>query len=522
MKLIFLMFLMFVTALPCLAQTGGYEFSKIETQELPEVRVVVCGRGRKACYPGQPRYGCARSDLSEKAFKKACGILEEASKKYIIDCYVVMNGQSRLLGTTSTQNACDELRKLWSEVWTSQDHLIIQREFNNFSKRINFFQNNLMAKRAIRDQAVTANQLETNKKGKIISKSGTLRARILGNLSDYKTILSDQDCGPGVLPGIDKVPVLDQKQQGTCYAHSASSMLDYVRRFKTGGSPTYGSPLMAAIDYRLASKYDVDSCKNPFSGGFTCQSYNKSVSKGFCDTEDVEKSIIQGFDYAKKSRKTSWYLAWSKNKIAFDTGGFRIQPDDHVLDYLYVIGTLYQDKKWDDLKKLWRDLAQNGSQAVCSVDKSSLSDFIDWDKIQKSSSLENFYVSFFDGICQREPLPFKSKCTEHSVQPAKKVDEWLAEGYPLGIYYCSAILSDRKFKSAIQPFQNDDNCGPHASMVVGTARDRKGRCTYVVRNSWGKGCSSYDSDYDCTDGNIFIPKDVLLKQTFSIQKLTVE
>ena len=151
MKLILLIFFI---VLPCRAQTtGGYEFSNIETKELSEVLVVDCGKGRKACYPGQPRYGCARSDLSEKAFKKACGILEEESKKYIIDCYVVMNGQSRLLGTTSTQNACDELRNLWSEVWTSKDHLLIQKEFSSFSGRVNFFQNNLMAKRTLREAA---------------------------------------------------------------------------------------------------------------------------------------------------------------------------------------------------------------------------------------------------------------------------------------------------------------------------------------------------------------------------------
>jgi hypothetical protein len=48
-------------------------------------------------------------------------------------------------------------------------------------------------------------------------------------------------------------------------------------------------------------------------------------------------------------------------------------------------------------------------------------------------------------------------------------------------------------------------------VVLGTARDSKGTCGYVVRNSWGKDCSWADPEYDCKDGTVVIPKEVFKK-----------
>jgi hypothetical protein len=44
----------------------------------------------------------------------------------------------------------------------------------------------------------------------------------------------------------------------------------------------------------------------------------------------------------------------------------------------------------------------------------------------------------------------------------------------------------------------------------------------VIRNSWGKGCSAYDRDYDCKDGNIYIPKETFIKQVGSIDRVEVK
>ena len=59
-------------------------------------------------------------------------------------------------------------------------------------------------------------------------------------------------------------------------------------------------------------------------------------------------------------------------------------------------------------------------------------------------------------------------------------------------------------------------------MIAGTAIDSNGRCTYVIRNSWGMGCENYDRDYDCKDGHIYVPKEIFVKQIFSFQEISVK
>ena len=58
---------------------------------------------------------------------------------------------------------------------------------------------------------------------------------------------------------------------------------------------------------------------------------------------------------------------------------------------------------------------------------------------------------------------------------------------------------------------NGSGCG-HASTVVGRRFNKKSsECEYLIRNSWGRGCSSYDSSLDCDQGNVWVPKSVLVK-----------
>ena len=47
----------------------------------------------------------------------------------------------------------------------------------------------------------------------------------------------------------------------------------------------------------------------------------------------------------------------------------------------------------------------------------------------------------------------------------------------------------------------------HASTVVGRNYNEKtGDCEYLVRNSWGANCDSYDSKFVCHDGHVLVPE----------------
>lgn len=512
-------------ALHAFAQDGKEEFAVIEAKTMPDVVLTYCEKGKKPCYNGNARYGCVSDKLNEKQFKKACEKQAEEYKKFTTSCYVKSQGQVFLLGLTTNQEGCDELTSAWDKVWTSPDYVLLQKQFSSPDLRIAFFQNNLMRKSTKRDVAITSKQIKLSKRGnKYKENDSSITSIITNNLNEYIADSNDRNCGPGILPGIDKIPVLNQNKQGTCYSHVAVSMLDYVRRFKINNvPPTYGSPLMAAIDYKLGFlEEENDQCNDPFISGNACATFNSHIKKGFCKSDQIEKAILKSFDAKKTDKNTNWYMNWSKEKINLDFDMSDIKPNDDILQYLYVVGILFEQKKWSDLKVIWENTNQASSENVCIEKQLPLTEFMNWEKITKSSSMDDFYVNYFNSLCKREPVAVMVNCYEEKVPKASTVDEWLSEGYPLGIRYCSTVLGNRNYKSPTKPIEDDKSCNNHASMIVGTSKDSQGRCTYVVRNSWGKGCLNYDKDYDCKDGNVYIPKNIILNQTYKIQRLSVE
>jgi hypothetical protein len=225
------------------------------------------------------------------------------------------------------------------------------------------------------------------------------------------------------------------------------------------------------------------------------------------------------------SKKQSWYLDWAKKqKLTVTTQEFKVKPNDLVNEYLQVIGSLYQEKNWDRLKELHDSLKAKGALPgeSCKTVPSGLD--LSWELLKLSPNLEAFYTMYFETVCNREPFPFQAICNTHKSDiTSAKVDGLIAKGYPVGINYCSAVLKNSKFQSKTQPIWKDNQvCGAHASVIVGTALDSKGQCTYVLRNSWGKSCAPYDRTYDCKDGHVYIPKATLIRQTFELQEITVK
>ena len=504
------------------AQAQDPEFGQVEVQFLPEVVIYACRSGKVPCFPGRADLGCVQEGLEPKAFEKACEKYKLALEEFQYDCFVTFGGKRNYVGKTRTAEVCTGLQAVWEQL--SDDPFFKDRSAD---WRMSFMRNTLLKPRGSRrkDNPGLAGQLRFKRSGKLRKSSDDvdrLLEKAQANLEDYR---AETSCGSGIVPGIDQVPVLNQRAQGTCYAHSSSTLIDYVRKTRSGqGYPVYGSPLMGAIDYHLNATDPIESCKNPFNGGFTCNAFNATVSRGFCSSQKIEQAIQKTFLVRDGSKKQSWYLDWAKKQnLTVTTQEFKIKPSDPVNEYLYVIGSLYQEKNWDRLKELHDSLKAGGIAPgeQCRINPKGLD--LSWELMKLSPNLELFYGVYFDSVCEREPFPFKAGCATHrSGITTGKVDELLSKGYPIGINYCSAILKNSKFKSPTQPIWKDNNaCGSHASVIVGTAVDSKGQCTYVLRNSWGKDCKKYDRSYDCKDGHVYIPKETLVQQMFELQEISV-
>jgi hypothetical protein len=505
---------------PALAQDP--EFSEVEELVLNEVTIVACAHGKNPCVPGRADLGCVPETLSGNAFERACRKFEEARADFTYSCSVNSKGKLLFVGTTRSEEVCQALQKIWDEL--AADPFFLKK---SETWRMNFMKQTLLQPRGHgrKDNPGLASQLGFKKNGKL-KRSSDVSERLLekarANLKDYRDSMS---CGVGIIPGMDQVPVLNQNLQGTCFAHASATLIDYVRKVRGGAQyPTYSSPLMGAIDFHLNSKEEIKSCKDPMRGGNACEAFNSTIARGFCSSEKIERAISKSFLMTGKAKSLSWHLDWAKRQnLSLSLEEFKLKPNDPVLEYLSLIGSLYKEKNWERLKELRSSLILNGGEAG-ACQKDPLRWDLAWEIIKLSSNLESFYALYFESLCQREPFPFEAACASRGAVTSAELDKILEKGYPVGIRYCMSVLQNRNFKSPSVPISDSDSCGRHASVLVGTAIDSKGRCTYVVRNSWGKQCAGkgYDRDFDCRDGHLYVPKETLIRQIYGVQEVSLK
>ena len=140
--------------------------------------------------------------------------------------------------------------------------------------------------------------------------------------------------------------------------------------------------------------------------------------------------------------------------------------------------------------KEFMDIAENASRATLI---SMLSDKACKPRI----SLKGVEVEY------TSPSFFKGDTTEVFNQ----IDKQLNRKNILALAYNATFLYDRNSKKR----------GGHASTIVGRRFNKSnGECEYLVRNSWGRGCSSYDPYYTCEAGNIWLPKSVVSKGVINV------
>jgi hypothetical protein len=93
-----------------------------------------------------------------------------------------------------------------------------------------------------------------------------------------------------------------------------------------------------------------------------------------------------------------------------------------------------------------------------------------------------------------------------------QIDTQLNQKNPVAIMYGSIALRDRH-----SPYMW---AADHASIIVGRKWNPVTHdCDYLIRNSWGKGDSRYDSFYQSEAGNIWVPKEEIFKSVAAIDYL---
>jgi hypothetical protein len=282
-----------------------------------------------------------------------------------------------------------------------------------------------------------------------------------------------------------QMPLYDQGRSHICYAYTAAQMLDYWRethggkigRMKMGQSSPLYAALLTRLVYAPSERY-----KNSFgdAGGDTYDTLIGIRKYGMCQ-EHIVKEAMNSFAI--------------KNKI--DPTEFLIETEKYFSYHKDAEKTLW-GKAWSTIGSL-REYYAPGNLNIQKIQQ-----------VMKPYTSGGNYMGFltdvFKGCFGKKNIYLKSLKMPHPKRlwgdnPSKvywrirKLLEKKENPQPVGIGYCSKILTEKGFRGVDRAKDTGEvrprmGCGGHASIIVGQ-RERKGRCQFLIRNTWGNNCQVY-------------------------------
>ncbi|MBI2522501.1 MAG: hypothetical protein HYV97_18925 [Bdellovibrio sp.] len=307
---------------------------------------------------------------------------------------------------------------------------------------------------------------------------------------------------------MSNIPVHNQGNLGTCYAHAASQATDaYIHTFTKGNEDWHTSTTMLGTEYRDNFLTHILGRNGDIEGGYVCTSFRRSIKKhGACDESTIEGMLDRMYPtYSSPNRVAKLFRdltsRFVQTRYAARSSG----------DTAYLQGAL----------ELIKTLAQAGAlpAELPSTDEIA-------QDLHSRTNLQ-FARKFFGHLCNHTPRVRidNVKCRNHHLwlrgkrgleQLIKKVSTnlKLKKAQPVMISYCGQVLEKgRKYRglgnTLLDPFKTA-SCGYHASVIIGLRVQNK-IPQFLVRNSWGEGCDGYSRDWECDKGNLWLDAEVLAK-----------
>lgn len=256
-----------------------------------------------------------------------------------------------------------------------------------------------------------------------------------------------------------------QDSMGWCYAFTVADLVSYKLNQR-----------VSAADIALSYNRDMLSdalrffgtTEDQFSGGYTTGAFKNSKEVGYCLEKDLPSEDNSGADL--KTRLTE------VDKI----GRLAVQGEVNCDQFYKTARGTFPNVKFDDMRA-----------------------------ILSQSSRDDYFKKLVDKTCKNrisgQKLDIQYMINLNDSSFGKKIDSLLSAKKPVEFSYDSTILEDARANTGR---------ADHSSIVVGRRFNQKsGQCEYLIRNSWGKSCGFYDSNYSCEGGNVWIPKAKVLKGT---------
>lgn len=158
----------------------------------------------------------------------------------------------------------------------------------------------------------------------------------------------------------------------------------------------------------------------------------------------------------------------------------------------------------------------------------------------KEKTFVRFLRTLFQGKCQGKIKTDSSYMveridTERKETPIEQKDEvilqTLQKAQPIEVSLCSQVLRtlDYDGSKSNRPGKFKRNCMRHSMLVVGS-RTHNGQCQYLVRDTYGSqsctrkrnGAPWYHSSFECEGGQIWVPKENLLRNIWGMTRISPE
>lgn len=284
-----------------------------------------------------------------------------------------------------------------------------------------------------------------------------------------------QDCAPVNLmtapnSPFNKIPVYDQDGIGICYAYTASQLADY-HLIQNGGERSV-HPLWAALKFSEREK------KSTVSAGYTDLALKEIKKYGNCHYDKVEGPLS---DWARKANI----------------------KESEVMNLIELFATkleVQQKTKTSSLSAAEIDdvitATFNDHKPHCSLG-ATLEQLLPELKALSVMSSTEMLSKLVLPACQatdKIKLPgvayYSKESGQQNLQELQK--QLVQRKTPVSISYCSQLLYDPNFSGG----NRRDNCGIHASLIVGMKKDDN-KCKLLLRNSWGSGFGTHTDNWKC-------------------------
>ncbi len=306
---------------------------------------------------------------------------------------------------------------------------------------------------------------------------------------------------------MSNVPVHNQGDLGTCYAHTAAQGTDaFIHTYAKDNGNWHTSTTMLGTEYRDTFFTRIFAIDGNIEGGLVCGSFRRSIKKkGACAESNIEGMLDRMYS--------------------------NVNP-------AYRVNRLFKDltKSFEDTKKLARKVGENAYPQGAGILLQALmleggiaSELPSADELAvalKARTNLQFAHTFFTHLCEGPRVHVaNAKCRDHHLwlrgkrglqKLIKDVQISLKKknAQPVMMSYCGDVLvkgrTYRGLGNAILDPIKTGLCGYHASAIIGL-REKDHTTQFLVRNSWGTGCYGYSADWDCENGNLWLDAEVLAR-----------